>query len=294
MAPDLVILGTIGIDTLKTPFGTADSVLGGSSMYASAAASFFARPGVLSVKGTDLAEKELAFLKEKGVLLEGIQTQGKNFRWSGEYTFDMNAAKTLKTELNSLAEFKPTVPLSYKEASFLFLANMDPDVQLSVLKQTRPKCVMLDTMNFWIEHKRKPLLEAIKQSNILICNDGEARELFQTPNLVQAAHKALELGVEAVIIKKGEHGSLLFGKEGFFSCPGYPLESIRDPTGCGDTFGGAFLSHYAKHGNMRKAMVYGAVLASFTAEGFGMERLKQVTRKEIETRFSEMKKFGEF
>ena len=169
------------------------------------------------MKGTDVDEKEFDFLKERKVSLEGIQTQGKNFRWSGEYTFDMNAAKTLKTDLNSLAEFKPKVPESYKKAPFLFLANMDPDVQLSVLGQMKPKCVMLDTMNFWIENKREQLLQAIKKANILICNDGEARELFQTPNLVQAAKKALELGVQAVIIKKGEHGSLLFGKEGFFS-----------------------------------------------------------------------------
>ncbi|MBS3106709.1 sugar kinase [Candidatus Woesearchaeota archaeon] len=294
MDPNLVILGTIGIDTMRTPFGKAENVLGGSSMYAGYAASFFSRPGVLSVKGEDLDDKELGFLKERGVLLDGVQTKGKNFRWEGKYEYDMNVAKTLKTELNALAEFKPKVPESFKKAPFLFLANMDPAIQLSVLEQMRPKCVMLDTMDFWIEQKRRQLLEAIQKSTILICNDGEARELFRTPNLVQAAKKALELGVGAVIIKKGEHGSLLFGKEGFFSCPGYPLETIRDPTGCGDTFGGAFLAHYAKHGSMRKAMVYGAVLASFTAEGFGMERLRQVTLKDIEMRFNEMRKFREF
>ncbi|MBR9699312.1 sugar kinase [Candidatus Woesearchaeota archaeon] len=292
---DLVIVGSIGIDDIKTPFGEKKDILGGSAVYASYAASFFAQPGMVSIKGTDLADEELEFLKKKEISLEGISTKGKNFRWSGSYEFDMNEAKTLKTEINSLADFDPTVPDSYKDAKYIFLANTDPDVQIKVIEEMKnPELIVLDTMNFWIESKKEKLLEAIKKSHVLIFNEGEAKQLFDTPNLIKAGKEALKLGLKAVIIKKGEHGSLLFEEKGLFNCPGYPLEELKDPTGCGDTFGGAFIGYYAKAKDIRKAMVYGSVLASFNAEDFGLNNLRKITQKDIDERFEEMKSLRSF
>ena len=292
---DIVILGTIGLDTLKTPFGKVEDVLGGSAIYASYAASFFAPTGIISIKGTDLKETELDFLKRRNVSMEGIKTEGKNFRWSGEYKFDMNEAKTLNTELNSLADFNPEIPESYKKAKYLFLANVDPEIQMKVIdSMDNPELIVVDTMNFWIENKKDKLIEVIKKSNILILNDGEARELFDTPNLVKAGKRALSLGIEAVIIKKGEHGSLLFTKDEHFNCPGYPLESVIDPTGCGDSFGGSFIGYYSKEKNLRKAMVYASVIASFNAEGFGLDSIKKVSMEDIENRFKEIVTLREF
>ncbi len=292
---DVVILGTIGIDTLKTPFGTAEDVIGGSAVYSSYAASFFSKPGMISIKGTDLKEEELSFLKERGVSLEGIKTEGSTFKWSGEYEFDMNEAKTLKTELNSLATFRPQIPQSYKEAKYLFLGNMDPQLQIEVIESVKnPELIIMDTMNFWIESQKEKVIEAIKKVDILVLNDGEARQLFETPNLIKAAKDALQLGLKAVIIKKGEHGSLLFTKEGHFNCPGYPLENLVDPTGCGDCFGGSFIGYYAKTKDMRKAMVYGSVIASYNAEGFGLENLRKITEQDVEGRYREMVALREF
>ncbi|MBD3163930.1 sugar kinase [Candidatus Woesearchaeota archaeon] len=292
---DIAVLGTIGLDTLKTPFGKVADTLGGSAVYAAYAASFFAKPGIISVKGSDLSENRLDFLKEKGISLEGVKTEGKNFRWSGEYEFDMNEAKTLKTELNSLENFNPKVPESYKKAKYLFLANVDPEIQLKTINSMNsPELIIMDTMNLWIENKKKELLETVKKSDILILNDAEARQLFETPNLVKAGKKGLSIGPEAVIIKKGEHGSLLFTDSSVFSCPGYPLENLVDPTGCGDSFGGALIGHYSKTGNIRKAMVYGAVIASFNAEDFGLNSLKKVTEENIEERFKELAALSKF
>ena len=292
---ELIILGTIGIDTLKTPFGHADETLGGSAIYAAYAASFFNPAGIISIKGEDLPEEKLSFLKEKGISLDGIATKGRNFRWSGEYEFDMSEAKTLKTELNSLADFNPDVPESYKKAKYVFLANVDPEIQIKIIGQLEnPELIVLDTMNFWIENKKDKLIETIKKCDILVLNDGEARQLFNTPILAKAAKDALKLGIKAVIIKKGEHGSLLFSNGDHFNCPGYPLETVVDPTGCGDSFGGAFISYYAKTRNMRKAMVYGSVIASFNAEGLGLEGIRKTTLHDIEKRYLEMVALREF
>ncbi|MBS3136174.1 sugar kinase [Candidatus Woesearchaeota archaeon] len=286
---NIIILGTIGIDTLKTPFGLAKEVIGGSAVYSAYSASFFNECGIISVKGNDLPEKDISFLKKRGVSLEGVRTEGKNFRWSGEYEFDMNEAKTLKTELNSLASFEPYIPESYKDAGFAFLANIDPEIQLKVINSLKkPEIVVIDTMNFWIESKKDKVIEAIAKSDVLILNEGEARELFKTPSLVKAAKNSLKLGIKAVIIKKGEHGSLLFTKDDHFNCPGYPLEDVIDPTGCGDSFGGAFISHYSKSKDMKKAMVYASVIASFNAEGFGLSSLQKVSMDDIEKRYREM------
>ncbi|MBI1969669.1 sugar kinase [Candidatus Woesearchaeota archaeon] len=297
---DVVVVGSIGLDTIETPFGKVQDALGGAAVYASYAASFFCKPGIVSIAGKDFPKTHIALLEKQGIDLSGLNISGKTFRWQGLYEYDMNEAKTLKTELNALQEFNPTLPSSYKDASYLFLGNIDPILQLQALQQMKkPRLTVMDTMNFWIEHKREDLIKTIKQVNVFLCNDGEARELFQTTNLVTAATKALALGPKFVIIKKGEHGALLFTESTHFNCAGYPLENIKDPTGCGDTFGGGFIGYLAKTNdlsekNIRKAMVYGSALASFTAEDFSLQALRRISMQDIEKRFHAFREMKEF
>src|SRR3989338_6894951 len=290
---NLVIIGTVALDSIETPFGKVENALGGSATYASIAASYFSKPGVLSIVGRDFPNQHIRFLNQRGIDTKGIVIGNKTFRWQGYYEFDMNEAKTLKTELNSLEDYKVKIPGSYTNSKYIFLANIDPELQLEVIeKMKNPDLIVMDTMNFWIKHKKGQLLKAIKKSDVLILNDGEARELFKTPNLVKAASEALKLASKAVIIKKGEHGALLFTKSRHFSAPGYPLENIKDPTGCGDSFGGAFVGYLAKtkdldEKNLRKAIVYGSVLASYNAEGFGTEKLREISNNDISGRYME-------
>ena len=297
---DILIIGTMALDTIETPFGKVEKALGGSATYASFAASFFSQPAVLSVIGNDFPKDYTELLKKRGINLDGLKIQDKTFHWDGFYEYDMNEAKTRKTELNSLANFKVEVPEMLKEVKYVFLANINPEQQLETLNQLRsPEFVVLDTMNFWIASKKKSLIEAIKKADVLVLNDGEARQLFSTASLVKAANDALSLGPKAVIIKKGEHGALLFTKNKHFSAPSYPLENIKDPTGCGDCFGGGFIGYLAKtqdfsEKNFRKAIVYGSVIASHNAEDFGLNRLKNLTMDEIEKRYKEMQEIREF
>jgi|SRR3989344_1362404 len=297
---ELIIVGTVALDDVKTPFGEVKAALGGSATYAAFAASHFAKPGIVSVVGEDFPKQHLDLLEKRGIDLKGLKKEGKTFRWGGFYEFDMNEAKTLRTELNSLENFTPKLPDAYKKAKYVFLANIDPSVQLAVLEQVEnPSWVVTDTMNFWIENKKDDVLKVIKKTNTLVLNDGEARELFKTTNLVQAANKALKLGPSSVIIKKGEHGALLFTKDKHFNAPGYPLENIKDPTGCGDAFGGAFIGHVANtkvhdEWNLRKAVMYGSTLASFNAEDFSLERLKKIKKEDIEKRLAEFRQMREF
>ncbi|PIN86664.1 sugar kinase [Candidatus Woesearchaeota archaeon CG10_big_fil_rev_8_21_14_0_10_44_13] len=301
---DIVILGTIGLDDIETPFGKVKEALGGSGTYAAYASSFFAKPGIVSIAGEDLPKRHIDVLKKRNISMDGIEIKGRNFRWGGFYEFDMNEAKTLKTELNSLADFDPELPADYKKAKYVFLGNVDPTIQLKVLGQIeKPELIVMDTMNFWISSRKEELIKAIKKVDVLVLNDSEARQLFGTVNLVNAADMALDLGPKAVIIKKGEHGALLFfredGKRKHFSAPGYPLEVVKDPTGCGDSFGGGFIGHLAKtknlsEANMRKAVIYGSVIASFNAEDFSLERQKKLTWGEIERRFHELREIREF
>lgn len=296
---DAVILGTIGLDSVETPFGKVEEALGGSATYAAYACSFFAKPGVVSIVGEDFPKHHLSTLDKK-MDLDGVQCSGTTFRWQAMYEFDMNEAKTLRTELNCLTELNPFLPQDYRNAKFAFLGNCDPEVQLKVFSQLRaPELVVMDTMNLWITHKKEKLLEIIAKTNVLLLNDGEARQLFGTVNLVKAANAALKLGPTSVIIKKGEHGSLLFTKTSHFSVCGYPLEVVKDPTGCGDCFGGAFTGYLAKtmdtsEKNMRKAVVYGSVIASFNAEDFSLHRLQKLSTSEIEKRYEQMKQMREF
>jgi len=299
---NLVIVGSIALDTVKTPFGQVKDALGGAAVYSSFAASFFAKPAIVGVVGKDFPQHHLVTLQQRGVCTDGVEIDenGKTFRWEGAYEYDMNEAKTIKTELGVFANFRPNLPDSFRDAEYVFLANIDPELQLNVLEQVKkPRLVLLDTMNFWIQNKRKQLLEVIKRSDVLLLNDGEARQLFETANLVKAAQSALKLGPKYIIIKKGEHGALLFSDGSHFSAPGYPLETIKDPTGCGDSFAGALIGYLAGRGNVterdiRKAIIYGSVIASFNAEDFSLERQKRLTHNEIEARYKEFERMREF
>ena len=290
---DVLITGTVALDTIETPFGKVEKTLVGSATYASFAASFFSKPALISVVGNDFPKDYLELFKKRNIGIEGLQTDDKTFHWEGYYEYDMNEAKTRKTELNSLANFKVKMPENYKGVKYVFLANIAPEHQLETLKlMNKPDLVVLDTMNFWINNKKKSLIEVIREVDVLLLNDGEARQLFETISLVKAANQALNLGPKAVIIKIGEHGALLFTKNKHFSAPGYPLENIKDPTGCGDCFGGAFIGYLAKtkdlsEKNFRKAVIYGSVVASHNAEDFGLNRLKHLTMEDIEKRYKE-------
>ncbi len=297
---EILIIGTVAFDTIETPFGRVEKALGGSATYASFAASLFSKPAVVSVIGNDFPEDYLELMKKRSIDISGIKIDGKTFHWDGFYEYDMNEAKTRKTELNSLEHFRVQVPKKCRGIKYVFLANIDPEQQLETLRQMdKPDFVVLDTMNFWISNKKEYVIKAIKQADVLLLNDGEARQLFKTVNLVRAANEALSLGPKAVIIKKGEHGALLFTKDKHFSAPGYPLETIKDPTGCGDCFGGAFIGYLAKtrdmgEKNFRKAVVYGSVAASYNAEGFGLDKLKSLAMSDIEKRYKEFEDIREF
>lgn len=308
---NLVIVGSVALDTVKTPFGRVKDALGGAATYSSYAASFFSKPSVVGVVGSDFPKQHLQLMKQRGISVDGVEIdgKGKTFRWEGYYEYDMNEAKTVRTELGVFASFKPQLPQSYKDAEYVFLANIDPELQLDVLRQVKnPKLVLLDTMNYWINNKRRQLLSVVKNVDILLLNDSEARQLFETPNLVKAATGALKLGPKFVIIKKGEHGALLFSDGSHFSAPSYPLENIRDPTGCGDSFAGALIGYLASKNTrssggsdkekiekeIRKAIVYGSVVASFNAEDFSLERMKRLTLAEIEKRYREFERIREF
>jgi len=297
---DVVIIGSMGLDDVETPLGKSRDQLGGSAAYASYASSFFTKPGIVSIVGTDFPKEHSIMLEKKGIDLQGIKQEGKTFRWNGVYKYDMNEAETLLTELNCLSSFNPKLPEDYVNAKFVFLANIDPDLQMRVLEQLKsPALTVMDTMNFWIEHKKEELIEVIKKIDILLLNDGEARQLFNTVNLVQAGNQALKLGPRAIIIKKGEHGALLFTKESKFIAGGYPLEQIKDPTGCGDCFGGGFIGYLSQDTDisdtkLRKAIIYGSTIASFNAEDFGLNNLKNISMEQVEQRFHEFRKMKEF
>ncbi|MGK7344621.1 MAG: PfkB family carbohydrate kinase [Candidatus Nitrospinota bacterium M3_3B_026] len=299
----LVVVGTMAYDSVKTPFGERDVSLGGSGAYFALAASFFTNVKLVAVVGEDFEEKDIVMLSERGVNTEGVtRAAGKSFHWKGEYGYDLNEAKTLDTQLNVLAGFDPVLPESYRSAEFLFLANIDPALQMKVLDQAEnPKLVAMDTMNFWINGSRKDLEKAISRVDMLIINESEARMLADTPNLVAAAGKIKGMGPKTVIIKQGEYGALLFGDGSVFSAPAYPLESVFDPTGAGDTFAGGFMGHIARNYDghlsdtmLRQATVMGSVMASFNVEKFSMDRLRELGRREIAGRFRQFKRLTHF
>ena len=293
----VICVGTMAFDAIETPFGKVDQIVGGSGTYVAYAASNFVTPiQQISIVGYDFPQAEMDELKKRGVQLDGVEIvkDKKSFFWSGKYHLDMNSRDTLVTDLNVLADFNPVVPDSYQGAEFVILGNLSPDIQLSVINQlkVRPKLIVMDTMNFWMDIAMDGLKDVLKKVDVLLVNDAEARQLSGELSLVKAAKAIMQMGPQFLIIKKGEHGALLFHKDHVFFAPALPLEEVFDPTGAGDTFAGGFIGHLAKtkdisFENMKTAIIVGSAMASFCVEKFGPERLKEITKADIDTRLSE-------
>jgi sugar/nucleoside kinase (ribokinase family) len=293
----LLVVGTVAFDAIETPFGKTDKIIGGAATYISLAASYFTKNiQLVSVVGGDFPQDALDNLKNHGVALDGLQIKKdqKSFFWSGRYHNDMNSRDTLATELNVLADFDPVVPESSREPDFLMLGNLMPSIQQKVMSQLtkRPKLIVLDTMNFWMDIAMDDLVKTIAQVDVLTINDAEARQLSGEYSLVKAAQKILALGLKVLIIKKGEHGALLFNKEQVFFAPALPLEDVFDPTGAGDSFAGGFVGYLAStkdisFENMKRAIIFGSAMASFTVEKFGVERLVGLSQQEVDDRVQE-------
>ena len=299
----LVIVGTVAFDAIETPFGKTDKILGGAATFIGlAAANYHVDGAIVSVVGGDFPQSYLDLLADKGMNCKGIEVvkDGKTFFWAGKYHNDMNSRDTLVTELNVLADFQPVVPENYRDAEVVLLGNLHPDVQMSVVDQmTAPKLVILDTMNFWMEHTWDALIQVLVKVDVISINDEEARQLSGEYSLVRAAKKIQTMGPKYVIIKKGEHGALLFHKEEVFFAPALPLEEVFDPTGAGDTFAGGFAGYLTQtedysFENMKKAIVHGSALASFCVEKFGTERLQTLKRDELYSRLQQFKQLTQF
>ena len=289
---DILVVGSVAFDSVETPFGRGDDVLGGSATYFSTSASFFTGVQLVAVVGEDFPDEPRQFLMSRGVDLAGLQTRpGKTFRWKGRYSYDLNEAHTLETHLNVFETFHPQLPESYRHAEFVFLANIDPELQLEVLQQVeKPKLIACDTMNFWIEGKRDALVHTLGHVDILVINESEVRQLAEEANLVKAARQVLAMGPKTLVVKRGEYGVLVFNQHSIFSAPAYPLEEVFDPTGAGDTFAGGFMGYLAATNNLsdetiRKATVFGSVMASYTVEDFSLNRLRKLDWTEVEGRF---------
>lgn len=298
----ILVVGSVALDTVKTPFGEAGEVLGGSAVFFSAAASLFSPVSIVAVIGEDYPMDQLAFLRERGVDLQGLEVQpGNSFRWGGTYSYDLNARDTDFTELGVFAEFKPKIPEAFRDLRHVFLGNIDPVLQLDVLNQVRePELVVCDTMNYWIEEwRRDALLEVLARVDIFMVNDGEVRQLAEDPNIVTAVRWIQERGPRVVVVKKGEHGAALFGRDRVFFVPGYPLEEVFDPTGAGDAFAGGFMGYLAAsgardHGDYRRAMVYGSAMGSFAVERFSVDRFKDLSVAEVRQRVEEFREMTTF
>jgi sugar/nucleoside kinase (ribokinase family) len=300
----LIVVGTMAFDAIETPFGKSDRIIGGAATYIAWSASNFTEPiKQISVVGGDFPKEEMRQLEDRGVSMEGVQVKEneKSFFWAGKYHMDMNTRDTLDTQLNVLADFDPKVPESYQDCEFLMLGNLVPAVQMSVIEQlkSRPKLVVMDTMNFWMEVALDDLKKVLKKVDVLLVNDSEARELSHEYSLVKAARKIMTMGPKYLIIKKGEHGALLFHQDQVFFAPALPLEDVFDPTGAGDTFAGGFIGHIAKtkdisFENMKTAIIVGSAMASFCVEKFGTERLKEITKEDIDRRLAQFQELVNF
>lgn len=297
----LLCVGSVALDSVETPYGVKEDVLGGSATFFSSSASFHSPVGIVAVVGEDFPQEHLDFLQGRGVDLSGIKREkGKTFRWKGRYTHQLNEAQTLDTQLNVFQDFAPVLPEQFKNAEFLFLGNIHPALQSRVLDQVKgPKLVAADTMNFWINGERAALMKTLERVNLLFVNDGEARALAGEHNVVKAAQAICKMGPDRVVIKRGEYGALLFDGEHIFSCPAYPLAEVFDPTGAGDTFAGGFMGQVAckgglEHTDLRRAMVMGSTMASFTVERFSLERLRDLTEQEIRQRYAAFRRLTHF
>jgi len=300
----LIIIGTVAFDAIETPFGKTDKIVGGAATFASLAASYlYNQTKIVAVVGDDFKKEDIETLNKHGVDTEGLQVKAgeKSFFWSGKYHNDMNSRDTLITELNVLENFDPIIPESYQDCEYLMLGNLTPQIQRTVIERlkNRPKLIVLDTMNFWMDIMMDDLLETIKLVDVLTINDSEARQLSSEYSLVKAAKKILTMGPKYLIIKKGEHGALLFHEDKIFSAPALPLADVFDPTGAGDTFAGGFIGYLAKVGtinfnNMKNALIYGSALASFCVEKFGTERLLELSQEEIAGRLQQFVSLSSF
>lgn len=300
---DLLVVGSIALDTIETPFARVCETPGGSALYISISASYFTKSiGLVGVIGDDFPESMIEEIKVRGVNLKGLQIvkDGKTFRWAGRYHYDMNTRETIYTQLNVFADFNPVIPDEFKKSKFVCLGNIDPVLQLRVLEQVdEPMLVIADTMNFWIESKYDELLKVLKRVDVLIVNDAEARQIANEPNLIKAGRKILNLGPRVVIIKKGEHGAVLMVDDVIFSAPAYPIESIQDPTGAGDTFMGGFAgwlarTHDISERNLRRAVIYGSAVASFCVEDFGINGIRNLSLDKIQGRFKSFQELTKF
>tara|TARA_B110000305_G_C19435423_1_gene638645 strand:- start:1149 stop:2072 length:924 start_codon:yes stop_codon:yes gene_type:complete len=299
----LVIVGTVAFDAIETPFGKTDKILGGAATYIGLSASNFkVDSAIVSIVGGDFPKDHISMLESNGMNVEGLEIveDGKTFFWSGKYHNDMNSRDTLTTELNVLADFNPIVPEAYKDAEVVMLGNLHPLVQMGVINQMQnPSLIVLDTMNFWMDCALTELMQVIAKVDVITINDEEARQLSGEYSLVVAAQKIMEMGPKFVVIKKGEHGALLFHEDDIFSAPALPLAEVFDPTGAGDTFAGGFTGYLAKTGdfsyeNMKTAIIHGSALASFCVEKFGTERMLQLSKKEIHQRLKQFKSLTQF
>lgn len=311
----LLVIGTVALDTVETPFGKNVNALGGSAVYASVSASYFTDVKIISIIGDDFPKRYIKLLEDRGIDTSGIQVKkGRTFRWEGRYDWDFNSAKTVATHINLLADFKPVLSNSDKSCDFIFLANNDPGIQLDVISQvSSAKLIAADTIELWIKHKRPKLLKVLKGIDIFMVNESEARLLTRQPNLVKAAKTIISYGADKVIIKKGEHGLLYATKKGFFTVPAYPLETVYDPTGAGDSFAGGFLGFLASVASAasakpnkrssirkldenacRKALIYASIMASYDVEGFDLKVLSRLNRRLIEKRYREFEKLTRF
>jgi len=297
----ILVVGSVAFDSVETPFGKVEEVLGGSGTYFSASASFFSEVQLVAVVGEDFPQVHFDFFRSRKVDLGGLmQVPGKTFRWKGRYGYDLNEAHTLETHLNVFESFRPAIPPAWKKADYLFLANIHPGLQMEVLKNVEsPRLVACDTMNFWIEKERPALLKLLPKVDILIINEGETRQLGEEANLIKAARKVLALGPRTLVVKRGEYGVLMFQAHSVFAAPAYPLEEVYDPTGAGDTFAGGFMGYLASTHNqteagIRQAIIFGSIMASFAVEDFSLERMKRLDYGEIEGRFRKYRLLTEF
>ncbi|MBI3110411.1 MAG: sugar kinase [Ignavibacteriales bacterium] len=299
----LLVVGSVAIDSVETPFGKVEEALGGSAVYISIAASYFTAPiRLVGVVGGDFSKAHMQILEDRDIDLEGLQIikEGKTFRWGGKYHYDLNVRDSLYTDLNVFEKFDPTIPTGFKKSAYVCLGNIDPVLQRKVLSRiNKPRLVVGDTMNYWIEHKPKELAETLKVMDVLVVNDSEARLLTNEPNLIKSARRIIAMGPKSVIIKKGEHGALLVTGETIFSAPAYPLENIYDPTGAGDAFAGGFVGWLARTDdlspeNLKRAVIYGSTLASFCVEKFSVEGLRDLAYLHIQDRYRSFMNLSRF
>jgi sugar/nucleoside kinase (ribokinase family) len=297
----LSVVGSVAIDSIRTPFGERERSLGGAALHFSVSASFFTEVSVVAVVGDDFSREDEAVFRERRINTENLQrvAGGKTFRWAGEYGFDLNTAKTLDTQLNVFADFKPQLSDAAKRSPFLFLANIQPTLQREVREQVDARFVAMDTMNYWIENTRDELIKTINVVDALIINDAEARELAGEANLIRAARKILALGPQMLVVKRGEYGAAFFTRDSYFATPAFPLEGVFDPTGAGDSFAGGFMGYIAQsdkidEATLRRAVIYGSVMASYNVEEFSCDRLRRLRPEEIRERFHRFKEFTHF